>query len=127
MSFFKNVFGNKEEKKQPNSFWNYLEEITLDDVAEQSFKKPVAIFKHSTRCSISRFVWNQFQKEYDIPNDKIELYFLDLLAHRSISDEVAQKFNVVHQSPQLIVIKDGKVVFSASHEDINANSLKQFI
>ena len=57
----------------------------------------------------------------------MELYFLDLLAHRSISNEVAERFGVVHQSPQLIVIKDGKAVYDASHSDIDAEALKSKI
>ena len=129
MGFFKKLFGenNSNEDEQPKSFWMYLEETPLDEIVKISFEKPVAIFKHSTRCSVSRMAWNQFSNQYAIEFEKMELYFLDLLAHRSISNEVAERFGVVHQSPQLIVIKDGKVVYDASHSDIDAQDLKNYL
>ena len=129
MGFFNKLFGenNSNEDKQPKSFWMYLEETSLDEIEKISFEKPVAIFKHSTRCSVSRMAWNQFSNQFDIVFEKMELYFLDLLAHRSISNEVAERFGVVHQSPQLIVIKDGKAVYDASHSDIDAQDLKNYL
>ena len=129
MGFFNKLFGenNSNEDEQPKSFWMYLEETPLDEIVKISFEKPVAIFKHSTRCSVSRMAWNQFSNQYAIEFEKMELYFLDLLAHRSISNEVAERFGVVHQSPQLIVIKDGKVVYDASHSDIDAQDLKNYL
>ncbi len=129
MGFFNKLFGenNSNEDEQPKSFWMYLEETPLDEIVKISFEKPVAIFKHSTRCSVSRMAWNQFSNQYAIEFEKMELYFLDLLAHRSISNEVAERFGVVHQSPQLIVIKDGKAVYDASHNDIDAQDLKNYL
>ena len=129
MGFFNKLFGenNSNEDEQPKSFWMYLEETPLDEIVKISFEKPVVIFKHSTRCSVSRMAWNQFSNQYAIEFEKMELYFLDLLAHRSISNEVAERFGVVHQSPQLIVIKDGKAVYDASHSDIDAQDLKNYL
>ncbi|WP_313807092.1 bacillithiol system redox-active protein YtxJ [Flavobacterium sp.] len=128
MGFFNKIFGvNKSEDTTPESFWMYLEETPLDEIVKISFEKPVAIFKHSTRCSVSRMAWNQFSNQFDIEFEKMGLYFLDLLAYRSISNEVAERFGVVHQSPQLIVIKEGKAIFDTSHSDIDAEDLKQFI
>jgi bacillithiol system protein YtxJ len=127
MSLFKNIFGKEKVEEMPNSFWMYLEEVNLDDLEKESFKKPVAIFKHSTSCGISKFVWNQFQKEFNIPNEQMDFYYLDLLAYRSISNHVAEKFNVVHQSPQLILIKNGKAVYNASHESITVEELEKNI
>lgn len=129
MGFFNKLFGenNSNEDEQSKSFWMYLEETPLDEIVKISFEKPVAIFKHSTRCSVSRMAWNQFSNQYAIEFEKMELYFLDLLAHRSISNEVAERFGVVHQSPQLIVIKDGKAVYDASHSDIDAKDLENYL
>lgn len=125
MGFFDNFFDKKtDEGEQPEVFWSYLEEVSLDEIEKESYKKPVILFKHSTRCSISRFVWNRFQQEYDIPNEKAALYFLDLLAYRSVSNEVAEKFGVIHQSPQVIVIKEGKAIYDASHDEIDVEKLK---
>lgn len=59
--------------------------------------------------------------------DNVVLYFLDLIEHRDISNEIATRFGVVHQSPQLIVIKDGKAVYNDSHESIDATKLNQLL
>lgn len=116
----------KEEIK--NVPWNQLTEIaTLEEIAEISYQQPVAILKHSTSCGISRMVLRQFEKEYDLHEGRMKLYFLDLLNHRDISNKIASKFNVPHQSPQLIIIKDGKAVYDASHSEINAGSLNKFV
>ena len=106
--------------------WKQLTEMeTLDEIATISRNKPVAILKHSTRCGISRMVLRQFEQEYDLKKDEVELYFLDLLNHREISNKIASKFNVPHESPQLIIIRDGKAVYTASHNEISADSLKK--
>lgn len=127
MSFLKNMFGGEKSEDLPSNAWFYLEQTPLEEISRRSFEKPIAIFKHSTRCSISRFAWNQLQRDYDIPAEKMELYFLDLLAHRSLSNQVAEDFGVRHQSPQLIVIKNGKAVYHTSHEDISAEKLQRFV
>ncbi|MDI1255252.1 MAG: bacillithiol system redox-active protein YtxJ [Flavobacterium sp.] len=128
MSFFKNIFGDDKPEEMPKVHWYYLESMAeLDAIENVSFEKPVAIFKHSTRCSISRFSLKQFENEYAIESNKMELYFLDLLAHREISDTIASRFGVQHQSPQLIVIQNGKAIFDASHSDIQADVLQQYV
>lgn len=128
MSFFTSFFGNNKSEPLSDVFWNYLErQEQLEEIRRISFEKPVSIFKHSTRCAISRMAWNQFQKHYNISNDKMELYYLDLLECRSISDAIASDYNVEHQSPQIIVIKEGTVVYHTSHESIDAKDLKEFV
>ena len=128
MSFFGNLFGEEKPEGMPKIHWHYLESMAeLDDIENISLQKPVAIFKHSTRCSISRFSLRQFENEHNIETDKLELYFLDLLAHRDISDAIAARYQVQHQSPQLIVIKDGKAIYNASHSDISADLLQQYV
>lgn len=127
MSFFNKIFGEGDKASaMPKVHWLYLEETPLDEIVKISFEKPVVLFKHSTRCAISRMALKQLENEYNIPMDKMELYFLDLLEYRSISNEIAERFGVIHQSPQLIVIKDGKAVYNASHSDIAAEDLPQF-
>jgi len=115
----------KEEKTIPWHRLTSLEE--LKTIEEESKRKPVAIFKHSTRCGISRMVINQFEKSYDLTDDQLKLYYLDLLSFRDISDEVGYRFQVMHQSPQLIVIKNGTAVAHASHHSIQSSSLHQYI
>ena len=126
MSFLKNIFGSSENQNESNSKmdWEPLNNISqLDEIISLSNEKPVAIFKHSTRCSISRMALKQFENEFDFP-EKVTPYFLDLIAFREISNEIASRFGVQHQSPQLILIKNGKAVYNVSHSDIDSAALK---
>ncbi|MFV8271147.1 bacillithiol system redox-active protein YtxJ [Flavobacterium sp. GT2N3] len=125
MSFFKNIFNSSEDKdfKENKINWNELTDVVqLDEIIAISNEKPVAIFKHSTRCSVSRMALKQFENEFN-SSDKVTPYFLDLIAHRDISNAIAVRFGVTHQSPQLILIKDGKAIYNVSHSDIDAESL----
>ena len=125
MSFFKNMFNSSEEKDSNENKinWNELTDLgQLSEIIEISNEKPVAIFKHSTRCSVSRMALKQFENEFN-SSDKVTPYFLDLIAHRDISNEIATRFGVTHQSPQLILIKEGKAVYNVSHSDIDAEEL----
>ncbi|UWX61903.1 bacillithiol system redox-active protein YtxJ [Chryseobacterium oranimense] len=127
MSFFDKIFGGKENQTpERKSFWKNLE--TEEDLAraiEKSYHHKIAIFKHSTRCFISKTVLRNFEKEIDNLDHKVELYYLDLLEHRLISNKISENLGIRHESPQLIVIEDGKVVNSASHEDISTIQITQ--
>ena len=117
MGFFNSIFGSKQDQKTLD--WKVLENIDqLDKVMNISTEKPVVIFKHSTSCGISRMVLNQFQNNADFDEGAVLLLYLDLLAHRNISDAVAEKFGVMHQSPQMIILKNGQVAYHASHSAI---------
>lgn len=121
------IFGSKNSDVNSKINWISLtNEEQLGQISVMSKEKPIVIFKHSTRCGVSRFVLNQFEKEYDLEN-KIELYFLDLLQHRDISNEIAKRFNVVHQSPQLILVKNELAIYNASHNDISAEILRKYM
>ena len=128
MSFFNKMFGaDDQENELPNVQWNHLEDINeLDEIVKDSFHLPVVIFKNSTRCIISKMALKQFEHEFDLPH-LLKPYLLDLLEHRDISNEIAARFGVLHQSPQIILIKDGKAIFDASHEQINVHDLKGLI
>ncbi len=125
------LFGKKSpsEKKEVKQLpWQELTSMEqLDSIAEESKVTPVAIFKHSTRCGISRMVMRQFERAYDISPDQMKLYYLDLLAFHNVSNEVSNKYKVLHQSPQLIVVKNGVAVAHASHQGIQAGELHNFI
>lgn len=117
MGFFETLFGSKQE--QHTLDWKVLEDSNqLDDALNLSKDKPVVIFKHSTRCGISRMVLNQFENNADFDEDEVLLLYLDLLAHRDISDAISEKFGVLHQSPQMIILYNGQVVHHASHSAI---------
>lgn len=129
MSFFSKIFDtkssqNKEEKILP---WIPLTSTDeLDHIVDRSITKTQLIFKHSTRCGISRMVMNQFVATYNLDLNA-DLYYLDLLSYREVSNEVGYKFQVLHESPQLLVIKNGVVLAHASHGAINDIDLVKFI
>lgn len=129
MSFFKNIFSGSENQNESSNKmdWNLLTDLgQLNEIMSLSIESPVAIFKHSTRCSVSRMALKQFENEFD-SSDKVTPYFLDLIAYRDVSNEIANRFGVQHQSPQLIIIKEGKAIYNASHSDIDANVLKTIV
>lgn len=119
MGLFDKILGNnKSEPQQENkeTKWSPLTDVAqLDEAVEASKTQKVVLFKHSTRCSISSSVLNKFEKQI---GEEYKLYYLDLIAHRDISAAIAEKFQVVHQSPQAIVLEDGKVTQHDSHYGI---------
>ena len=128
MSFFDKVFGKSETISNVSKVnWLPLESIEqLEEMFKHSFEKPVLVFKHSTRCSISRMVLKQFENAF-VVEESVAPYFLDLLEHRNLSNEIASRLGVQHQSPQLIVIKDGIAVYNASHESLAVQDLKKIV
>ena len=130
MSFLKKIFGEdkntKELKKQIP--WIPLTSLDqLENISKESHIKPVAIFKHSTRCGISRMVKKQFEKLL-LPNkNNIKVYYLDLLKYRNVSDAVSEVFQVRHQSPQLLIIRNEVAVKHASHYDITTISINKYL
>lgn len=125
MSFFDKIFGgNSNETSDQKSFWkNIKSEEDLEKAIESSYQHKIAIFKHSTSCFISKTVLRNFEKEVENTDQKVEVYYLDLLAHRPISTKIAEDFGIRHESPQLIVIENGKPVNSASHQDISLSQI----
>lgn len=77
------------------------------------------IFKHSTRCSISMMARRRFEMDWDKMPDTIPLYFLDLIKYRSLSNQIAEDFHVHHESPQLLLIKEGECILDQSHGGIS--------
>ena len=129
MGIFNSIFGSKEVKEQQKSFINWIPLTTLQqlkNIKEQSKKEPIAIFKHSTRCGISSMVIKRFVSNFDEELKNFKVYYLDLLSYRELSSEVGYEFQILHQSPQLLVIKKGVVVAHASHYDIPQIDLKKF-
>lgn len=132
MSFLNKIFGSSEnEKKEEFSiepkFYTLTSMEELETIETISYEKPVVLFKHSTRCSISRFALKRFDAEYDFFEEQMNWYLLDLLNYRDLSNEIARRYNIEHQSPQIIVIRNGKAVFDTSHDAIGVYDLKQFI
>jgi bacillithiol system protein YtxJ len=129
MGLFNKLFSSSSENEVKKDLpWNALTSLNqLDDIKEKSSTKTQLIFKHSTRCGISRMVMNQFIKDYNFAENHFDLYYLDLLNYREVSSEIAKTFNVFHESPQLIVIKNGIAIANESHGAINNFDLNRFI
>jgi bacillithiol system protein YtxJ len=85
------------------------------------------IFKHSTRCSISLMAKKNFELDWQAIPENTPLYFLDLIQHRDISANIAEKFQVHHASPQTLLIKDGECILDSSHSDISAEEIAETI
>lgn len=121
MGLFTSFNGKNKSQNQNDSLpWIDLKDISqLDSVESNSFDKPQFIFKHSTRCGVSRIVLQMFKKEYGLSEEEADLYFLDIIQNRDISNKIAEKFDVRHESPQLLIISDGKVIAHKSHGEIN--------
>jgi bacillithiol system protein YtxJ len=104
--------------------------VLLDDnskllkAIEESFTKDVVIFKHSTTCSISLMAKRRLEEDWDDLENVIP-YYLDLKSFRSISDEVAERFSLHHESPQILLIRQGECIYDASHFDITIAELKE--
>ncbi|MBZ9729442.1 bacillithiol system redox-active protein YtxJ [Salegentibacter sp. JZCK2] len=127
MGLLNKIFkGDGEETKEKSKFpWtDFTDKDQITIAKEESKDKLIGIFKHSTRCGISRMVLKNFEKQYE-ENENTKLYFLDLVKHREVSNAVADELSVRHESPQFIVLSDEKVVHSSSHQDIDAAKLKE--
>jgi len=115
---FQNIFNRKEDNNSGIDRILLINEDQLDELLKVSQLKPVLLFKHSTSCGISAMVIKRFENKLENNKDKYHYYFLDLIRYRNISNNIAIKFNILHQSPQLILIENGKVVDHASHYGI---------
>jgi bacillithiol system protein YtxJ len=133
MGIFNNIFGakgDKDSKPEKKSYLNWIPLTSLDqleEIKQQSKTESVFIFKHSTSCGISSMVIKRFENLFTEEHQHLKVYYLDLLKYRNISDEVGYTFQVMHQSPQLLVIKNDVSIFDASHYDITTMNLARFI
>ena len=128
MSIFSNIFKNSNSAEQNTSKqldWKQLKTLSeIDEIIKNSETKPQVIFKHSTTCGISRMVLKSLERDYDIDSDVLDFYYLDLKAFREISNTVAEKFQVWHESPQIIIINNGVATYNNSHGGVTIEAIK---
>src|SRR5690606_18673601 len=107
MSFIKKLFGTTAEVKDTKLLpWIALNSSEqLVEIEAKSTTKTQVIFKHSTRCGISRMVLSQFEKDFDASSTNLDLHFLDLLNHRAISNAIAERYKCIHDPLYLLIIK----------------------
>lgn len=96
-------------------------------LSEQSTVKAVLVFKHSTRCSVSSMALNRLERSWKLSDKEVPTYFLDLLKFRNVSDKLADVYGIPHQSPQVLVIKNGKCIYASSHTDISTSDIESAI
>ena len=119
------MFWKKNSKPVEGVSWNELTSVAqIDLLLAESKEHPVLIYKHSTRCSISSMVLERLERTWSSEGNNIKPYYLDLIALRDVSNTVAQTFEVYHESPQVIMLKDGKAIYNASHMSISFDAIK---
>lgn len=103
--------------------WHKLSDISqlqdIKDLSKEQHISAVLLFKHSTRCSISSMALNRLESKWN-DDEQIPAYYLDLLNHRDVSNEIAALFSIEHASPQVLLIKNGVCIYHNSHNGINA-------
>lgn len=130
MGILNTLFGKVKNKPMEENRVPWIPLVALDQLEEimkKSSVKTQVVFKHSVTCGISRMLLNTFIRSYDLAHEEIDLYYLDLHRHRDVSNEAGYKFQIIHQSPQLLVIKNGEVVAHGSHGDINRIDISAYI
>ena len=130
MGFFKNIFGDKTSKEVEETYLSWTPLISIEEInniKEISKIQTILIFKHSRRCGISRMVMKQFESLFNEENKHLKVYYLDLLNFREVSSKLSEVFQVIHQSPQLLVVKNGISVYQESHYEITKVNLSKYI
>lgn len=104
--------------------WKHLKSLEeWDAVKRASSQKPQLVYKHSTRCSICIGVKYRLEDKLAMLSEKYDVYYLDLLNHRDVSNQIAADMHVIHQSPQVIVVENGKATYDKSQGMISPDVL----
>jgi bacillithiol system protein YtxJ len=102
------------------SIWQNITSIAdVEAIKAASADTPCMIFKHSTTCPISHMAKNRVEMGWNFDDSTLKAYYLDLKAHREVSNYIAETFQVHHESPQVILLKNGTSFHDCSHLDIN--------
>ena len=129
MNFLNKLF-QSEGANEPGTQWNWVDLYSsdqLDILNDNSYHHLQVVFKHSTSCGISGMVKRSFQKAPSHPEKGVTYYLLDLLRHREISNSISEKYGVRHESPQVLLIREGEVVAHASHHSITSIDLNEWV
>ena len=124
------MFGYRTSKEVEETYLSWTPLISVEEIntiKEISKNQSILIFKHSTRCGISRMIIKQFESLFNEENKQLKVYYLDLLNFREVSSKLSEVFQVIHQSPQLFVIKNGISVYNESHYEITKVNLLKYV
>jgi bacillithiol system protein YtxJ len=121
MGFIKKIFNNNSVNNEPLISWAMLDGIdNMTEIIDKSKNSTLIIFKHSTRCGISSSILRKFEKKTNTTSstDKKLFYFLNVIKHRDVSNEIEKRFSVRHESPQILIVKNNEVIKHDSHYSI---------
>ena len=108
--------------------WKHLTSVgDLEKAILASDLGTVVLFKHSTRCSVSRMALKMFEQGWDETLNDVSAYYLDLLENRPVSAAIGDKLHIEHQSPQMLILQNGQVVHHSNHHDIDVNAVKNYL
>jgi bacillithiol system protein YtxJ len=120
--------GNNYQRPDINKEWLVLtNKDQLEELINNSFIKPVLIYKHSTRCGLSMVTRKRLEEGWEQIRKKADLYYLDILAYREVSDKIALRFEVPHESPQILIISEGEVIYNTNHSGIRVNTILKHV
>ena len=129
--FFKSQrdIAKEELTTHPNGLrWMTLSsESQLEEILKDSNQTTQVVFKHSTKCPISKGRKEHLEKEFSIPENEATVYYLDVITNRNVSLAIADAWGVEHQSPQLLIVQNGKVTYATSHEDITTAVVEEWV
>ena len=120
----------KTEETTPNQPFNWFtikSKEQFQELDRLSKDKLMVIFKHSTMCPISSMALKRFQKEADFDTEQVDLFFVNVIDQQAIADAIGEYYGVVHQSPQLLIIKNGEAVYHSSHSAVVPSAVNRFL
>ena len=124
-NFFKKIKQKMEIKSQEKTYSHLLKKYTVSDIEFMSQEKNFLILKHSPRCIVSKMIMSDFLKLYNSNHDKFYYLVVDVIESRQLSNELADKYKVIHQSPQVLILSKGNCVYHESHDKINFNEIDE--
>ncbi|PKG24959.1 bacillithiol system redox-active protein YtxJ [Niallia nealsonii] len=86
----------------------------------------ILFLKHSLTCPISQAGFEQYQ-QYTANNNEVDAYYLAVQDSRPLSNHIAETYDIKHESPQVLLFADNKVVWNASHHNITVSALKDAV
>ena len=122
---FLDRFRQSQQEHLPKS-WKTLRSLEdLEQAIQHSYQQTVVLFKHSVSCGISAHSKYQLEAGWDFSEEDLTFYYLDLLNYRAVSNKIEEQLQVIHQSPQIIVVKNGEAVYHTSHHAISIAGIRE--
>jgi len=116
---------NRDKSSTRSAEFPFVHPQSLEEVAGiLRFKGTTFIYKHSTRCSVSLFAMKRLLMVD--PAESEQWVYIDVVTQRSLSMAIAEELNVRHESPQLIMLLDGKVMAHGSHQRVSETTVEEW-